>query len=101
LIAASNLAQAHTDLGDYRVGRALSEDTLARYRRVLGDDHPDTLRSANGLANTLHALGDQQTARTLHQDTLARRRRRVLGPGRVCQFNGSVALSVVTVRSLS
>jgi TIR domain/Tetratricopeptide repeat/NB-ARC domain len=78
LLAASNLAQAHTDLGDYRAARALSEDTLTRRRRVLGDDHPDTLRSANGLANTRHALGDHQAARTLHEDTLARRRR-VLG----------------------
>jgi len=33
------------------VGEAveLCEDTLARQRRVLGDDHPDTLRTARVL----------------------------------------------------
>ena len=78
LMAASNLAQAHTDLGDYRAGRALSEDTLTRYRRVLGDDHPDTLSSANVLAVTENTLGDHQAARMLLTGTLARYRR-VLG----------------------
>jgi len=78
LAAASVLAQARTDLGDHRAGRALSEDTFDRYRRVLGDDHPDTLRAANGLAITQNIIGDHQAARTLLMDTLARYRR-VLG----------------------
>ena len=29
--------------------RELEEDTIARRRRVLGEDHPDTLRSAASL----------------------------------------------------
>jgi hypothetical protein len=45
---------------------------------VLGDDHPDTLRTASNLANDLHQLGDHHAARELDEDTLARRRR-VLG----------------------
>jgi hypothetical protein len=65
-------------LGDYRQARTLAEDTLTRRRRVLGEDHPDTLTSANNLANVLHTLGDYQQARTLHEDTLTRKRR-VLG----------------------
>ena len=36
----------------------MDEDTLARRRRVLGEDHPDTLRSANNLAADLRALGE-------------------------------------------
>jgi putative methionine-R-sulfoxide reductase with GAF domain len=56
----------------------LDEDTLAHYRRVLGNDHPDTLRSAHHLAVSLRALGEHQRARQLHEDTLTRRRR-VLG----------------------
>jgi hypothetical protein len=40
----------------------MHEDTLARYRRVFGDDHPDTLRSAASLAMTLRDLGDHQAA---------------------------------------
>ncbi len=65
-------------MGDYQQARTLDEDTLARSRRVLGEDHPDTLTSANNLARDLSELGDYQQARTLDEDTLARRRR-VLG----------------------
>jgi len=54
------------------------EDILARRRRDLGEDHPDTLAAANGLASSLRAAGEYQAARELDEDTLARRRR-VLG----------------------
>ena len=54
------------------------EDTLARRRRVLGEDHPDTLTSAFILAGELFELGEYQAARELNEDILARRRR-VLG----------------------
>ncbi|MGH3779390.1 MAG: tetratricopeptide repeat protein [Pseudonocardiaceae bacterium] len=65
---------------DPSVGGAiqLDEDTLTRYRRVLGNDHPDTLRSAHNLAVGLRALGEHEQARELGEDTLSRRRR-VLG----------------------
>ena len=57
----------------------MAEDTLARRRRVLGEDHPDTLASADNLAISLLAFPEQhQAARELGEDTLARRRR-VLG----------------------
>ncbi len=36
-------------LGEYQQARVLDEDTLARRRRVLGDDHPDTRASINNL----------------------------------------------------
>ena len=45
---------------------------------MLGEDHPDTLSSANNLAIDLRELGEYQAARELDEDTLARRRR-VLG----------------------
>ncbi|MGH3868867.1 MAG: tetratricopeptide repeat protein, partial [Pseudonocardiaceae bacterium] len=47
-------------------------------RRVLGEDHPDTLASASNLACDLRALGHHEQARQLQQDTLTRSRR-VLG----------------------
>jgi hypothetical protein len=65
-------------LGEYEHARALDEDTLARCRRVLGDDHSSTLAAANNLANDLRALGQHQQARALAEDTL-RRKRRALG----------------------
>ena len=45
LAAATELALAYRDCGYPAESRALVEDTLARRRRVLGEDHPDTLRS--------------------------------------------------------
>ena len=65
-------------LGEHQQARQLQNDTLTRLRRVLGDDHPDTLTSASRLADNLRALGEYQQARALDEDTLARRRR-VLG----------------------
>ena len=38
------------ELRYYERARQLGEDTLTRFRRILGDDHPDTLRSAHNLA---------------------------------------------------
>ena len=61
-----------------QAARDLDQDTLDRRRRVLGEDHPDTLASANNLAVDLRELGEVQAARDLDQDTLDRCRR-VLG----------------------
>jgi hypothetical protein len=58
--------------------RELHEDTLIRRRRVLGDDHPDTLCSATSLADCLRAAGEVAAARELDEDTLTRSRQ-VLG----------------------
>jgi len=54
--------------------RALDEAALARRRRALGDDHPDTLESAADLARDLHGLGQHEVARALDEETLLRRR---------------------------
>ncbi|MFI7598993.1 FxSxx-COOH system tetratricopeptide repeat protein [Actinoplanes sp. NPDC049681] len=78
LAAAATLAEIRRQLGHYQQARELDEDTLARYRRVLGDDHPDTLAAANNLADDLRQVGEHERARQLDEDTLARRRR-VLG----------------------
>jgi hypothetical protein len=67
-------------LGQHDGAARLNEDTLARRRRVLGEDHPDTLVSASNLAALLRAAGQTEAARDLDEDTLARRRR-VLGEG--------------------
>ncbi|MET9619425.1 tetratricopeptide repeat protein [Streptomyces sp. NPDC006464] len=37
------------ELGENEAAQALAEDTLTRRRRVLGEDHPNTLRSAKQL----------------------------------------------------
>ncbi|MGW5244248.1 tetratricopeptide repeat protein, partial [Streptomyces sp. NPDC004129] len=55
--------------------RTLAEDTLTRQRRVLGDDHPDTLTTATNLAMYLADVGQAEEARALAEDALTRRRR--------------------------
>jgi hypothetical protein len=60
---------------DGRAQVQLDQDTLARRRRDLGEDHPDTLAAASNLAVSLRAAGEYQAARELGEDTLARRRR--------------------------
>src|SRR6266704_1360711 len=57
LAAARNLAVSLRAAGEYQAARELDEDTLARRRRVLGEDHPDTLAAADGLAVSLRAVG--------------------------------------------
>lgn len=64
--------------GQNRQARPLQEHALAGLRRVLGDDHPDTLHSLNDLAAIRRDLGDLEDARELFEQALAARRR-VLG----------------------
>ena len=49
---------------DGRAQVQLDEDTLARRRRDLGEDHPDTLAAASNLAVSLRAAGEYQAARS-------------------------------------
>lgn len=39
-----------SSLGDQQGALELYEQALAGFRRVLGDEHPDTLRSMQGIA---------------------------------------------------
>jgi hypothetical protein len=78
LMTVITLATVLQQMGQVAEARALNEEALARHRRVLGRNHPDTLCSANNLANDLQRLGEYEAARELHEDTLTRRRR-ILG----------------------
>lgn len=72
-------AEGGSQPGIYEQARDLGADTLDRRRRVLGPDHPNTLKTAHGLAWSLGELGEHAKARDLNTDTLDRYRR-VLGP---------------------
>ena len=65
--------------GHYPEAMDLFRETLGRRARVLGPEHPDTLRSRGSLGNCYHAMGDYETAAGMHRQTLADRER-VLGP---------------------
>jgi hypothetical protein len=94
LTSADNLAISLQAVREqHQAARELGEETLARRRRVLGEDHPDTLRSAFILVCELSELGEHQAAWELNEDILDRRRR-VLGD-RHPDTMGSVAFALV------
>jgi len=64
--------------GDYITATAAEHRRLNESRRVLGEEHPDTLTAMNNLATTLKAQGDIPAARALQEPALAVCRR-VLG----------------------
>jgi bacterioferritin-associated ferredoxin len=74
----NNLAQTLGAQGDHGAGRKLEEQVLEARRRVLGEEHPDTLTAMNNLAQTLGAQGDHGAGRKLQEQVLEARRR-VLG----------------------
>lgn len=94
LSVAHRLAWILNRLGRYPDARALSEDNLARRRRVLGPDDPNTLRTAANLAWTLDRQGEYSAARTLAEDALVRQRR-VLGFDHLQTFNTADTLAAV------
>jgi hypothetical protein len=64
--------------GDLAGARRLQEEVLAERRRVLGQEHRDTLAAMNNLAATLSSEGDLAGAGLLQEEVLETRRR-VLG----------------------
>jgi len=73
------MAVTYRGLGLYSRAQPLQERALEIQRRVLGPQHPETLRSMNLLADTLGDEGHDAEAEKISREVLAVRRR-VLGP---------------------
>ena len=58
--------------GEYDCALPLYEECLEKRKRILGDDHPDTLISLNGFAFTLFLKGECARALLLLEESLAR-----------------------------
>jgi DNA-binding SARP family transcriptional activator len=78
--------------GDSSGSRAVAEQLLDRWRRVLGSDHPDTLSAAGSLTRALVQLGEVEPGRALAEDAL-RRCRRVLGPDHPTTLHSATVLA--------
>jgi Tetratricopeptide repeat/Domain of unknown function (DUF4062)/NB-ARC domain len=61
--------------GEPRPARPLLERAFETHQRLLGDDHPDTLISADSLTADLRALGENERARQLDESIFSRHRR--------------------------
>ena len=72
------LAILFNSKGDYDRALPMVEECLAKKKRVLGEDHPDTLMSLNGLAGLFYSKGDYDRALPMVEECLAKRKR-VLG----------------------
>jgi len=83
--------------GDPGPARPLFERALTDRRRMLGEDHPDTLTSANNLALDLGSLGEHERVRQLNEDTLTRSRR-VLGEDHPDTLRSANNLALISVR---
>jgi|CXWL01.1.fsa_nt_gi tetratricopeptide (TPR) repeat protein/tRNA A-37 threonylcarbamoyl transferase component Bud32 len=72
------LANRYHDLGLYVAAMPLQTSALATHRRVLGDDHPDTLTSIKNMGVLLQDQGKLEEAMPYLRESLEGRRR-VLG----------------------
>ncbi len=73
------MGTVYLNLGLYPRAESLLRQAVQIRRRILGPDHPDTLRSQADLSITLLQNGHLSEAETLQKQTLASMRR-VLGP---------------------
>ncbi|WP_203935281.1 tetratricopeptide repeat protein, partial [Virgisporangium ochraceum] len=86
---AAALRQGHGQL-DLAITRF--EQVLAQRRRLLGDDHVDTLNSQHGLAGAYRSAGRVSEAIRLFEDGLAKRRR-LLGDSHLSTLNSRYSLA--------
>ena len=73
------LAAVATETGDFDGAIEILKEAAEEAERVLGTDHPDTLRSRNNLATAYRAAGRLNDAIPLHEETLTALAR-ILGP---------------------
>ncbi len=64
--------------GEYNDALPLYEECLVKRKRILGDDHPDTLQSLHRVAVLFDRKGEHQRALPLYEECLAKRKR-ILG----------------------
>ncbi|MFA7241547.1 MAG: tetratricopeptide repeat protein [Sulfuricellaceae bacterium] len=72
------LGAFYEDWGEFATAKQHAQHALEIRRRLLGDQHPDTLTAMINLASTIWELGDLAGARVLEEQALAGRRR-ILG----------------------
>jgi tetratricopeptide (TPR) repeat protein len=72
---ANNLGYYLEVIADYAGARPYYEQALAIRRKVLGEEHPDTILSFNNLGGLLESMGDYSGAWTNYEQVLANQRK--------------------------
>ncbi|KAJ7060697.1 hypothetical protein C8F01DRAFT_1290475 [Mycena amicta] len=75
LMQQSNLASTYSDLGQYTDAQKLKEQVLEQQTRLLGAEHPKTIRAAGNLAATYSHLGRFADAQKLQKQVLEQQTR--------------------------
>ncbi|KAK9384161.1 hypothetical protein V1515DRAFT_589424, partial [Lipomyces mesembrius] len=65
-----NLASLFNRKGKYETAEPLCKETLRLRKKVLGEEHPDTLTSMHSLASLFHSQGKYEGAEPLYKETL-------------------------------
>jgi hypothetical protein len=73
-----NLARTYSALGEHQKAKELNLTVLEKRKHVLGENHPDTLRTMGNLARTYSDLGEHQKAKELNL-TVLEKQKQVLG----------------------
>jgi tetratricopeptide (TPR) repeat protein len=63
----------YSSKGEYDRALQLFEECLEKRKRILGEDHPDTLKSLNDLADFFESQGQYDRALQLSEECLAKR----------------------------
>jgi hypothetical protein len=79
LAAANNLASSLRGQGKYAEAEQMEREILDVRRRVLGPEHPHTLKKMSNLGCSLHGQGKHAEAEQMQRELLDVQRR-VLGP---------------------
>ena len=87
------LATVATEAGDFGGAIEILKDATEESGRLLGADHPDTLRSRNNLANAYRAAGRLNDATPLLEETLEAQTR-VLGPNHPATLRSRNSLAI-------
>jgi len=66
----SSLASKLSDQGDFQAAERMYRKALEVNQRVLGEDHPDTVKSYYSVADMLEAQGDYEEAERLSRKAL-------------------------------
>ncbi|KAJ7713112.1 hypothetical protein B0H16DRAFT_1622812 [Mycena metata] len=69
-----NLASTYHGMSEFQKAEELEVPVLEKRRKLLGVDHPDTLRAMANLASTHYTLGDLNKALGLGVEVLQKRR---------------------------